>query len=402
LGRIYYSGPLHDEAEIEAVCKVLRSGPEGLKIGANVAEMERSVAPMFAKEFGVMCNSGSSALFLAFAVAALPPGSEVVTSVLTFSTDVSAITSAGLVPVFIDVEPDTYNVDVELIEGAISDKTRALMFPNLIGNAPDWDRIREIADRHDLMVIEDSCDLMGAQLRGRPTGSRSDISATSFAITHFITCGGNGGMVMFNDSAQADRAYMLRRWGRRSEVQFFGSRKGEHNFFEDLDGIRYDSTFIFDELPWNFEPSEMGAAYGVVQLGKLSQFVATRRRNFDLHQEYFSQYPDLFITPRQLEGLDAAWMGYPLQIRPEAGFVRGELQQFLDAADIDTRTIWSGNVTRQPMMQQANFRSAEGGFPNADAVMEWGLLVTNNHAHSAEQMYRIHEEVEKFLNERIG
>jgi CDP-4-dehydro-6-deoxyglucose reductase, E1 len=395
--RIYYSGPLHDEAEVEAVCKVLRGGPAALKLGANVAAMEEALAPMFAKQHGVMCNSGSSALFLAVAIADLPKGSEVVTSVLTFSTDVSSIVSAGLIPVFVDVEPDTYNVDVDKIEAAIGPKTKALLFPNLIGNAPDWDRIREIADRHDLLVIEDSCDLLGAKLRGESTGTRSAISATSFAITHFITCGGNGGMVMFNQPEQADRAYMLRRWGRRSEVQFFGTRKGEKDFFEDLDGIRYDNTFIFDEMPWNFEPSELGAAYGVVQLTKLAQFVETRRRNFDLHQEFFSQHEDLFVLPRQLDGLDAAWMGYPLQVRPDAGFSRGDLQLALDKDDIDSRTIWSGNVTRQPMMRDVEYRVSSDGYPNADAVMEWGLLITNNHAHSAEKMYRIHESVDKFL-----
>src|SRR6476620_7050055 len=134
-----------------------------------------------------MCNSGSSALYLAVELLDLPAGSEVLTSPLTFSTDVAPLVRAGLVPVFVDVEPDTYNVDVDAIEPMISPRTRAVLVPNLIGNVPDWDRIRAIADAHGLQVIEDSCDALGSTLRGTPTGSRSDISVTSLALAHVIT-----------------------------------------------------------------------------------------------------------------------------------------------------------------------------------------------------------------------
>src|SRR3954447_22325370 len=286
--RILYSGSVHDQAEKDAVMAVLDGGVTSFAIGERVAEMERQVAALFGKSSGIMVNSGSSALYLAVELLDLPRGSEVINSTLTFSTDISSIVRAGLVPVFIDVEPDTFNADVSKIEEMISPATRAILLPNLTGNAPDWDAVREIADRHNLLVVEDSCDALGHTLRGTPTGLRSDISLTSFANSHIITCAGNGGMVALDDDELRDRALLLRRWGRRSEVQLYGSRKGERDYWEEVDGIRYDNMFIFDELGWNFEPSELGAAFGLEQLKKLSKNYERRQRNYTMYTDFLS------------------------------------------------------------------------------------------------------------------
>ena len=318
MDRIFYSSSVHDEREIEAVVEVLRSGPQGLWPGRRVVAMERAVAQLFGKKFGVMCNSGSSALYLALELLDLPPGAEVITSALTFSTDVAPIIRGGWIPVFVDIEPDTYCIDVDRIEAAVTSETKAVLVPNLIGNAPDWDRIREIADRYDLAVIEDSCDSLGPRLRGTPTGTRSTISVTSFANSHIITCAGNGGMVMVDAEDLRDRGVMLRRWGRRSELHFFGSKRRDRNFWEDLDGIQYDNQFIFDELGWNFEPSEIGAAFGLQQLEKLPGNLARRQRNFALYTQFFEQYEDSFVLPRQTDDLETAWLGYPVTIRDGA------------------------------------------------------------------------------------
>ncbi|HUS61387.1 MAG TPA: aminotransferase class I/II-fold pyridoxal phosphate-dependent enzyme, partial [Acidimicrobiales bacterium] len=233
--KIDYAGSVHDEREIEAVVEVLRAGPTALRIGKNVKAMEARVAELFGKRRGVMCNSGSSALYLAVEVLGLEPGDEIVTSAVTFSTDVAPMIRAGIVPAFVDVTPDTFQIDVDGIEEMIGPKTKAILAPNLIGNAPDWDRIREIADRHDLKVVEDSCDALGLTLLGTTTGTRADISLTSFALSHIITAAGTGGMVCFDDDEMADQALLLRRWGRRSEVQLFGSKKGvDKRFFSKI------------------------------------------------------------------------------------------------------------------------------------------------------------------------
>ncbi|WP_420619783.1 DegT/DnrJ/EryC1/StrS family aminotransferase [Candidatus Poriferisocius sp.] len=395
--RIFYAASVHDEAEIEAVVEVLRGGAGALWPGRNVTAFEWAVAERFGKRRGLMCNSGSSALYLAVELADLPPGSEVITAAVTFSTDVAPLVRAGLVPVFADVDPDTYQIDVDSIDSLISPDTRAILAPNLIGNAPDWDAIRAIANRHGLFVIEDSCDALGPVLRGTPTGTRSDLTVTSFASSHIITCAGNGGMVLLDDEDLRDRGLLLRRWGRRSELHFYGSKRRDRNFWEELDGIHYDNQFIFDELAWNFEPSEIGAAFGRQQLHKVPQNFARRTRSFDLYTDFFSNHSDRFRLPRQTEGLDTAWLCYPLTISPDAGFVRADLQAHLDGNGVDTRTVWTGNATRQPFMAGVDFRQPEAGLPHADAIMERGVVLPMNHSLDDEDIGYVISLIETFL-----
>ena len=380
--RIDYAGSVHDEREIDAVVQVLQSGPQALRIGRQVRAFEAGIAELFGKRRGVMCNSGSSALYLAVELLGLAPGDEIITAAVTFSTDVAPIVRAGLVPVFVDVESDTYNVDVAAIEPMIGPRTRAILVPNLIGNVPDWDAIRRIADAHDLQVIEDSCDALGSTLRGTPTGTRSDISVTSFALSHIITAAGTGGMVCLDDDDLVDRCLLLRRWGRRSETQIYGSRKGvDRRFFSSIDGdLEYDNLFIFDELGWNFEPSELSAAFGLVQLEKLADNLARRKHNFARLTELFAQRPDVFVLPRTTPEVDTAWHMFPVLIRPESGVQRGAFQQHMEANGVDTRMVWTGNARRQPAFKGIAHRAPAAGLPNADRVMEQGLILPSNHS----------------------
>jgi CDP-6-deoxy-D-xylo-4-hexulose-3-dehydrase len=400
--RIDYAGSVHDEREIEAVVEVLRGGPTALRIGKNVKAMEARVAELFGKRRGVMCNSGSSALYLAVEVLGLEPGDEIVTSAVTFSTDVAPMLRAGLVPAFVDVTPTTFQIDVDGIEEMIGPRTKAVLAPNLIGNAPDWDRIREIADRHGLLVVEDSCDALGLTLRGTPTGTRSDISLTSFALSHIITAAGTGGMVCFDDDALADRALLLRRWGRRSEVQLFGSKKGvEKRFFSTIDDdIEYDNLFIFDEVGWNFEPSELSAAFGLVQLDKLGENLARRQRNFELTSSHFARWPQHFTLPELTPGVETGWHMFPAIINAESGIRRGEFQQWMESHGVDTRMVWTGNATRQPAFRDKPHRVPAGGLPNADRVMEWGIVLPNNHSMNDDDCDYIGECIEGFLKEK--
>jgi CDP-6-deoxy-D-xylo-4-hexulose-3-dehydrase len=396
--RIEYAGSVHDEEEVQACLEVLRGGATALRIGTNVRSFEEGVASLFGKRRGVMCNSGSSALYLAVELLDLPRGAEVVTSPLTFSTDVAPIVRAGLVPVFVDVEPDTYQIDVARIEAAIGPETRAILAPNLIGNAPDWDAIRAVADCHGLTVVEDSCDCLGARLRGTPTGARSHISVTSFALSHILTAAGTGGMVLLDDATLVDRCLTLRRWGRRSEPQLFGSRKGERGFFSDLDGIEYDNLFIFDEIGWNFEPSELSAAFGRVQLRKLAGFLERRKRNFARLRERLSAWPDVFALPRTTPELDTAWHLFPIQIRPDSGVRRGALQQWMERRGVDTRMVWSGNILRQPAFRKIAHRAPADGLPNADRVMETGLVLPCNHGMTDVDVDYVAQTIDAFLS----
>ncbi len=412
---IQYANPIYGDEEIEAVVEALRTTNQ-LQIGPRVLEMERRVAALFDKKYGVMTNSGTSALYLAVELLDLPKGSEILTSVISFSATFAPIVRGGYVAVYVDVEPDTYNIDVDKIEEMIGPKTRAMLIPNLIGNAPDWERIREIADRHGLKVIENSADTLGAELRGKTTGTWTDISMTSFAASHIITSGGSGGLVAVNSEEEWDRALLLRRWGRSSEVQMFGSKsqetgpaqgsglgrgEGQGARFEvELDGIPYDTWFIFDEIGWNFEPSEMHAAFGLVQLSKLEQFYQARKRRFEMHTEFFNQEQilDRFIPARQLEGLKTSWISYPLMVREDAGFSRQQLQRFLEERGIATRMVWSGNILRQPAYKNTPHKAAPGGYPNADRVMKQGIILPMSHASPLDDIEQIHKAIEEFVS----
>ena len=396
--RIEYAGSVHGEEEIEAVVSVLRGGPSALRIGKHVREFERLVAASFGKRRGVMCNSGSSALYLAIELLGLSEGDEIITSPLTFSTDIAPMVKSRLVPVFVDITPDTYQVDVDAIERNLSPRTKAILMPNLTGNCPDWDAIRGIADRHGLRVIEDSCDCLGATQNGTPTGKRADISVTSFALAHIITAAGTGGMLCLDDEALADRCLVLRRWGRRSEIQLFGSRKGMGDrFFSDLDGMEYDNLFIFDEVGWNFEPSELSAAFGVVQMKKLAANLARRKRNFALLTERIGRHPAVFTLPRTTPGIETAWHMYPVLIRPESGIRRAHFQQSMEQSGVDTRMVWTGNAARQPAFKKIAMRSDPRGLPNADRVMEQGLILPMNHAQGDEQMHYLGDSIDAYV-----
>jgi CDP-4-dehydro-6-deoxyglucose reductase, E1 len=394
--RITESGPVHDQREIDAVLAVLDAGI--MDLGPRVADFEERGAELLAKRHGVMVNSGTSALWLAVDLLECEPGDEVITSPLTFSSDIAPLVRSGIVPAFVDVEPDTYQIDVAQIESAIGARTRAILAPNLIGNCPDWDVIRKVADAHGLQVVEDSCDCLGATLHGTPTGTRSDISLTSFALSHIITAAGTGGMVCVDDDDLLDRALLLRRWGRRSEPKLFGSKKGEKRFFSEIDGIEYDDLFIFDEVGWNFEPAEISAAFGVVQMQKLPRNLARRRRNFALLTEFFAQYPEVFVLPRTTPGIETGWHMFPIMIRPESGVRRAEFQEHMETEGIDTRMVWTGNVTRQPAFADQEFRVAPGGLPNADRVMETGLILPCNHAIDDEGIEYVCHHARQFLD----
>lgn len=385
--RVNYGESVHGDLEIAAVVSVLRTSSQ---MGERVRAMERRIAQLFDKRHGVMVNSGSSANYLAVELLGLPAGSEVITPALTFATTVAPIVRHGLVPAFVDVEPGTYNIDAAAIEAMIGPRTRAMMIPSLIGNLPDWDRIREIADRHELLVIEDSADTLGATLRGASTGSRSDISTTSFYGSHVINAAGNGGMLCVNDDELARNARLLRSWGRTSSL-FVDSESAEARFNVEVDGMEYDAKFVFEALGYNLEPSEMGAAFGLVQLDRLQDNIERRIINFARQRAFFETYGDWFVLPRQMPQARTAWLAFPLTIRETAPFSRRELQIWLESCDIQTRPVFTGNILRQPAMASVAHRSSPNGYPVADAVMRGGILLACHHGVNDAQLEYIHD-----------
>ncbi|WP_372797050.1 DegT/DnrJ/EryC1/StrS family aminotransferase [Litorivivens sp.] len=393
---IRYGGAMLDQREIDAVVGVMKTG---MAVGEKVMTFEKRVAQLMGHKHGVMVNSGSSALLLTMRMLDLPKGSEVITPTLTFGTDISSIVCAGYVPAFVDVEADTYQVDVDKIEAMISNKTRALLVPNLVGGMPDWDDLRALADKHQLILIEDSCDTLGGSFRGRPSGERADISVTSFSIFHIVTCLGNGGMVCFNDDALLDRGLSLRAWGRSSEKYLYGTKMQESDgrFLEEMDGVEYDGMFIFEDIAYGFIPSEAGAAFGIEQLNKLDTFSTLRSNLFEKHTAFLSKHSDIFITPRLLEGVVTTWICYPVQLRRELGWSRRSLQVYLEDNGIFTRVVFSGNAVRQPMMRGVEYRAPAEGMPAADQVMEYGLMLPCHPTMTDDDCDYLYEVIEEWI-----
>ena len=392
--RITEAGPVHDEREIEAVLEVLNSGL--LDLGPKVAEFERRGAELLAKRHATMVNSGTSALWLAVDLLGCEPGDEVITSPLTFSSDIAPLVRNGIIPVFVDVEPDTYQIDVSAIEAMIGPRTKAILTPNLCGNIPDWDAIRAIADRHGLLVVEDSCDVLDSYLRGTRTGLRADIVVTSFARSHSMTAAGNGGMIAVDDPEWHDGNLMRRRWGRRSETYLFGSRQGSDDRFGPLaDGTPYDLIFVFDDMGYNFEPSEIMAAYGLVQMDKLGDFNARRRATFGALDDVLTRHEDKIVRPRTTEGADTTWMRFPFLLADEID--RTAAQEFFLERAIPTRMMWTGNILRQPGFADIAHRAPEGGLPNCDRVMDRSLSVSCHHGLTSDDTGHLVSSLEDWL-----
>ncbi|MBY0377943.1 MAG: aminotransferase class I/II-fold pyridoxal phosphate-dependent enzyme [Gammaproteobacteria bacterium] len=393
--RVPYGVTVHGEDEIAAVVEVLRTSTQ---MGKNVNAMQERVSKLFDKKHGIMVNSGSSANYLAIEVLNLPAGSEVITPALTFSTTVAPIVKNDLIPAFVDVEPGTYNIDANQIESMITDKTKAVMIPNLLGNLPDWHAIRKIADKHNLIVVEDSADTLGATIDGKSAGRFSDVSTTSFYGSHVINCAGNGGMLCVNSDSQMEEAKLLRSWGRSSSL-FVESEAVENRFNIDLEGIRYDAKFIFEKLGYNWEPSEMGAAFGQVQLDKLNHNIALREKWFAEHMAFFKQYEDWFILPKQLPHSRTGWLALALTVKDSAPFTRTEMQIFFEKANIQTRCIFTGNILRQPGFKNIPHKATEDGYPNADQVMRGGILMGCHHGLTDEMVAHMHHTFEKFVEQ---
>ena len=389
-----YGKAVYGEPEIEAVNKVLRTSTQ---MGKHVREMEDRVAALYAKKHGIMVNSGSSALYLAAELMNLQEGDEVLTPALTFSTTVAPIVKKGWVPAFLDVAEGTFNTDASKVEEMITPKTKAMIIPNLIGNLPDWKMLRDIADKHNLFVLEDSADTLGAEIGGASSGRFCDMSTTSFYGSHIINCAGNGGMLCVNEEAHYNRGRLLRSWGRSSSL-FVESEAIENRFNVEVDGIPYDAKFVFEEPGFNIEPAELGAAFGLVQLDNLAWNIDSRTKNYNTMRTFFSQWEEHFILPKQLPDSRTGWLAFAVTIRESAPFIRRDLQIFLEKRNIQTRTVFTGNILRQPGFKNVAHKAAKGGYPEADKVMRGGMLLACHHGLSEEQLAHVMESVTLFMN----
>ncbi len=395
--RVPYGLSVHGQEEINAVVAVLKGNTA---LGDKTKEFEGKIAKMFGKKYGVMVNSGSSANLLAFELLNLPKGSEVITPILTFSTTVAPIIQKGLVPVFIDVDPDTYVVNPLDVEKAISKKTKVLMIPSLMGNIPNMKALSAIAKKHKLYFIEDSCDTLGGKYAGRPTGTYSHITTTSFYGSHIINGAGGGGMIMVNDPKWTDRLSILRGWGRQSSI--FGEKANsellKNRFRVKLAGIPYDNKFIFSEIGYNFLPLELLSAFALAQLKKLPAFLTKRKKNFASLFTFFTKNNAYFILPKQTPKTQTAWLAFPLIIKPGSPVTRLQLVTFLENDNMQTIPIFTGNILKQPAFKNIQRKEAKKIFPNTELIMKNGFVVACHHGLDDRQMNYLKSKFAEFLS----
>ena len=370
-----FSGRVYDESELMRLVET--SLEFWLTAGKNAEKFERDFAAKNDLKYSLLVNSGSSANLVAFSSLTseklgdkrIKPGDEVITVAAGFPTTVAPIVQNGCVPVFIDIEIGTYNIDVNLLEQALTSKTRAIMIAHTLGNPFDAETIMDFANKHSLWVVEDCCDALGSTINGKRVGTFGHIATCSFYPAHHMTMG-EGGAVMTNISKLFVIARSFRDWGRDcycdpGKDNTCGRRfSGNHG---DLP-YGYDHKYVYSHIGYNLKVTDMQAAIGLAQLDKLDGFIEKRKENFAILFNYFKKYEHIFVLPTIKKGYDPSWFGFPLTVRENQTFSRNEITQFLENNRISTRLLFAGNLTKQPAFKNINYRVV-GSLENTDRVM---------------------------------
>lgn len=394
--KIYYGRAVYDNKEIKAVLNVLKNKSLSLIDGENVKKLEKTVSKIFGKKYGLMVNSGSSANLLGLASFNFKKGSEVITPNLTFSTTVAPIYQLGLIPHFIGVDKNKFVADYTHIEKCINKKTVAIMIPNLLGNIANWKKISLIAKKYKLKVIEDSADTIGYSVNKKNTGKYSDIVTNSFYASHIINGAGTGGIVCFNDYNLYEKAKLLRGWG-RSSATFNESESANKRFNIKISGIDYDAKYVFSDMGYNFLPSEISAAFALEQIKKLKNNINIRNRNFAKLKSFFENYKKYFKLPEQYDGVNTPWLAFPLVLKKNKIFNRKKLQIYLEKNNIQTRTIFTGNILKQPVMKNRKYKNHKNCNTIADDVMKNGILIGCHQGMSISDVNFICEKFRNFI-----
>ena len=370
------SGKVYGEADMRSL--VDSALDFWLTTGRFNDAFEKKLADRLGVRHALTTNSGSSANLLALSSLtshylrgdALKAGDEVITVATGFPTTVNPSLQYGLVPVFVDVDIPTYNVKPEMIEAAVTDKTRAIMIAHTLGNPFDLAEVMRVAEKYNLWVVEDCCDALGATYNGQGVGTFGHIGTLSFYPAHHITMGEGG--AVFTQKPMLKRVIeSMRDWGRDCWCAPGQDNTCGKRFARKLGQLPagYDHKYTYSHVGYNLKITDMQAAIGLTQLDRVDEFIAARQRNFDLLSQVFGEWEDVFILPKPTPNSQPSWFGFPLTVRPESGIDRDALVQYLNDQKIATRLLFGGNLLRQPYMKGRNYRVV-GDLTNADLVTE--------------------------------
>ena len=369
-GRIPVSGKVLGPEEL---CAMMDASLDmWLTAGRFNVEFEKAFAEKLGVGHALSTNSGSSANLLAITALTSPKlgdrrlkrGDEVITVAAAFPTTVNPIIQNGLVPVFVDVELKTFNIDISRMEEAVTPKTKAVFLAHTLGNMYDMDAMMDFCRRHDLWMIEDSCDALGARWNGRYAGTMGHMGTFSFYPAHHMTMG-EGGAVVTNDARLYRIIMSVRDWGRDCWCRPGRDNTCGKRFSLKLGNLPfgYDHKYTYSHVGYNLKITDWQAAIGLAQLGKLDGFLEKRRRNAAVLLELLADLDDVLILPSHSEHCSPSWFGFPVSVRPGAPFSKQELVEQLESHGVGTRQLFAGNLLRQPMMTDSDVPLRIGSGP---------------------------------------
>jgi CDP-4-dehydro-6-deoxyglucose reductase, E1 len=405
---IHYAGRVFDEKEI--INLVDASLDFYLTTDHYCDQFERRLSEYFGLHHCIMVNSGSSANLIALStltssklgVRSLKPGDEVITVAAAFPTTVAPIIQNGLVPVFVDVGLGTYNVLIEPLRAAISEKTRAIFLAHTLGVPFNLDAVMEVVNQHQLWLIEDNCDSLGSRYHGQLTGTFGHLATGSFYPAHHITTG-EGGCVLTSDSELARIAISFRDWGRDCYCPGGRNNYCGHRFTQQFGSLPtgYDHKYVYSHIGYNLKATELQAAVGCAQIDKLSGFIKLRKQNHQRLMDILTPFRDRLILPDPGEFADPSWFCFVITVRPKAGFTRNELTTYLEANRIETRNLFGGNLIRHPAFENINYRVV-GDLQNTDFIMNNTFFIGVYPAIGEAQLHWIEEVFSRFMDSHIA
>ena len=397
------SGKLIGSKELQLMVEASLDG--WLTTGRFNDDFEKKLAKYLGVEYLITVNSGSSANLVAFSTLtseklgsrAIRPGDEVIGVAAGFPTTVNPILQFGAIPVFLDIELGTYNIDVTKLEQAISPKTKAIMLAHTLGNPYNLEVVVDICKKYNLWLIEDCCDALGATYNGKKVGTFGDIATLSFYPAHHITMG-EGGAVFTNNLELKQIAESFRDWGRDCYCPPGKDNTCGKRFCWKLGNLPegYDHKYTYSHLGYNLKITDMQAACGLAQLERLQEFVDKRKSNFEYLKERLKSCEEFLILPWATQNSDPSWFGFPITLRESSPVRRVDLLTYLDQEKIGTRLLFAGNLTRQPYMQQKNFRVA-GDLKNSDRVMNDTFWIGVQPALTLEMLDYTSSKIEQYL-----